>query len=113
MKKARKESPIACNLAVMDADQRKRHRHIAGHLRSALQEIRELPDGYAFRLPAKECLAAAEFVALERLCCPFLHFVLELEPEEGPIWLRISGRGGVKEFLRVELQIDPAGKVRP
>jgi len=46
---------------------------------------------------------AAEFISLERLCCPFLRFSLEVEPEGGPIWLRLTGREGVKAFIREEV----------
>ena len=46
---------------------------------------------------------AAEFIALERLCCPFLNFGLEIKAEGGPVWLRLSGREGVKAFIREEI----------
>jgi hypothetical protein len=83
----------------------------AGHVEAgkrlfrAASEIRELPDGYAFRLAADAgtLVTAAEFVSLERLCCPFLGFALEVEPEGGPVWLRLTGREGVKAFIREEV----------
>jgi len=46
---------------------------------------------------------AAEFITLERLCCPFLTLALEVERERGPLWLKLTGREGVKPFLRAEL----------
>jgi hypothetical protein len=71
----------------------------------AVTDIRELPDGYAFRLPVgpDALLKAAEFISIEKLCCPFLGFVLEVEPEGGPVWLRLTGREGVKAFIREEI----------
>jgi hypothetical protein len=42
-------------------------------------------------------------VAAERACCPFLRFELALEPEEGPIRLRITGPADTKGFLASEL----------
>lgn len=36
----------------------------------------------------------------ERLCCPFFRFGLEIEPNSGPLWLRLTGSEGVKEILR-------------
>lgn len=105
MGKMANESPIACNLTALNAEQRIRRQALVQHMRTATQETRELPDGYAFRYPADPalCLTVAEFMTLERLCCPFFSLTLELEREEGPLWLRITGREGVKEFLQAEL----------
>ncbi len=101
------ESPLACDLTALDAELKKRHRLIAQQLRAAAQQIQELADGYALRFPSESalCLAVAEFITLERLCCPFLNFALELQGEGGPLWLRMTGRQGVKEFLETELGI--------
>lgn len=84
---------------------RARHVANAGELFRAVEEIVELPGGYAFRLPndADTLVRAAEFVSLERLCCPFLGFTLEVEREGGPVWLRLTGREGVKAFIREEV----------
>lgn len=97
--------PMACRMDAMDAAQRARHGELAGRLRRATLETRELPDGFAFRLPAAEWSSAAEFISLERLCCPFLGFTLELAREVGPLWLRLTGQDGVKEFLKEELSL--------
>jgi hypothetical protein len=101
------ESPLACDFTAMTAGQRERRQTLAQHLHTAIQEVRELPDGYAFRFPAEPalCLTVAEFMTLERLCCPFFTFELELEREGGPLWLRLTGREGVKQFLRAELGV--------
>ena len=45
---------------------------------------------------------------LERLCCPFVRFRLEMEEDGGPLYLSLTGRDGVKEFLRGELGLPPA-----
>ncbi|MBI4409686.1 MAG: hypothetical protein HY561_08265 [Gemmatimonadetes bacterium] len=42
-----------------------------------------------------------EFILFERGCCPFLRFELEFEPG-GPLWLRIRGPEGAKEFIAAE-----------
>lgn len=77
----------------------------SGALFRAVVGIRELADGYAFGLPNESgvLLKGAEFVTLERLCCPFLGFALEVEPEGGAVWLRLTGRDGVKAFIREEV----------
>jgi len=48
-------------------------------------------------------LKAAEFISLEKLCCPFLAFRLDIDAEGGPVKLRLTGREGVKAFIREEI----------
>ena len=99
------ESTLACDLTRMDVNQRARHQIVMQDLQALVQEVQELPDGFAFRYPAdaRSCLLVAEFVSLERLCCPFFAFTLDVAPHDGPIWLRITGREGVKQFLLAEM----------
>jgi hypothetical protein len=107
MKTDQKESPFACNVKALNAEQRKRWLALLGHLSQLKQEVSQLPDGYAFRFPAESEVIQelAEFVAYERLCCPFFDFELKLERENGPFWLSLRGREGVKEFIRSEFRI--------
>lgn len=102
---ARTESPFACDMTAIEASRRGQHIATTGELFSAVEEIRELPNGYAFRLPNESDVLtkAAKFIALERLCCPFFGFALEAEPEVGPLWLSLTGRGGVKPFIMAEI----------
>ncbi len=96
--------PIACALAAMDDQQLSRYEELRAQIESAVQEVAELPDGYGLRLAddAATILATAEFITLERLCCPFLKFDLEVGPQGGTVWLRLTGREGVKDFLKGE-----------
>lgn len=68
-------------------------------------EVQELTNGYRFRLPGKTDVwkAASEFVNLERLCCPFFAFQLEIESQGGPIYLTLTGQEGVKPFIMAEI----------
>ena len=101
----RSESPLACDMTVLSASQRQRHLALSRELFSYLKESRELTNGYEFRLDGGSNTIAqtAEFVSLEKLCCPFLGFTIEVEPENGPLWLRLTGREGVKAFIREEI----------
>ena len=103
---AQNEVIIACNPNAIPAERRERWLEIATHLYAAVQEIQELPDGYAFRLPSSSemLLLVAEDLNYERLCCPFIRFTLDIEPNEGPYWLRFTGAAGVKEFLRMSFE---------
>ncbi len=105
--KAENESPIACNLKALDKEQRRHHQLLSAQLHAAIQEVRELPDGYSFRLPSDEATIqqTAKWITLERRCCPFITFGLEVGRESGPLWLNLTGREGVKPFLKLELGI--------
>ena len=104
-KKPQTESPLVCNLNAMNAEQRDRHQTVAEVLLTSAQEITELPNGYALHYPSDSTtiLLAAEFMTLERLCCPFLDFALKIDREGGPLSLQLTGREGVKELLWAEL----------
>lgn len=96
------EQPLACDLTVIPADVREEHVIGAPQLFAAAQAVHELADGYAIRFANEvgRFMTIAKFVENERLCCPFFHFRLEIEPNRGPIWLRLTGAEGVKEMLR-------------
>jgi hypothetical protein len=57
----------------MDRD---RHQQLIRMLREARVETKELPDGYEFQLRAEMVSLAdlADWISLERRCCPFLEF---------------------------------------
>jgi hypothetical protein len=97
---------IACNPHAVPAEQREHWMIVGTQLYAAVQEVQERPDGYAFRLPTdpEMLLLVAEDLNMERLCCPFLRFTLEIEPNGGPFWLRFTGGDGVKEFLRMSFE---------
>ena len=100
-----KESPFACDMTAIAPEQRAGHITTIEKLFRSVKSCRELPDGYAFELPNNSdiLLTAAEFITNERLCCPFLGFAIESEREGGPVWLRLSGRSGVKPFIMAEI----------
>jgi hypothetical protein len=68
-----------------------------------------LTDGYAITFRADALVSIAQFVANERLCCPFLRFALELEPAGDTLLLRMTGPTGTRDVLDAELQIDSCG----
>jgi hypothetical protein len=94
------EVPFACDLSVFTAEERTHLEELSVELFGTVDEVQELSDGYAFRLPESYgVMKVADFIANDHLCCPFLHHGLELEPKGGSLWLRITGPGPVKEFL--------------
>lgn len=57
--------------------------------------LKNLSDGYAFRFKAASqmILEAAEFIACERLCCPFFNFELAIEQDTNRLWLPLARAG--------------------
>jgi hypothetical protein len=101
----RNGSPFACNRLALTPEQRKRHfEELGPALRSLRIGARELPDGIEFKFPSdmKTYQTVAEWVAGERLCCPFFDIDLRAERESGPVWLRLTGREGVKQFIQAD-----------
>ena len=98
-------SPFACNMTAIPPQERGHHIAAIEAVFGAVEEVRELPDGYAFRLANETelLLKVADFLAKERLCCPFFGFSLQIEPEGGPVWLSLTGREGVKPFIQAEI----------
>ncbi|HEY1014046.1 MAG TPA: hypothetical protein VGE07_15140 [Herpetosiphonaceae bacterium] len=96
-------APLACNLQAIPLDERERHVRTAPLLFQRVREQQELPDGLAFRFAADDYLAVADFIAYDRLCCPFFSFTVEVSPNHGPVWLRITGPAGAKAELVASL----------
>ena len=102
---AKHESPFACNALALSPEIRKRHfEELGPALLKLKKSIRELPDGYEFELPAdnKTYQLLTEWAFQERLCCPFFDIDLRFDRENGPLWLRLTGRPGTKEFIKEE-----------
>jgi hypothetical protein len=91
--------PIACSLT--SAELQERRNTLFQKVRSAVLEVKELDDGYAYSFPAEgEWLRElASLIDLERQCCPFLRFRITMEANGGPMWPDLTGPEGTKEFL--------------
>lgn len=108
---ASERPPIGCRPGALDKKQRERHEVLLRTLREKVEATQELDDGVALRLPADAQLfqQVAEWVTLERRCCPFLDFTLEWTFDD-KFWVRLTGDAAVKEFLKAEvLGAEPGG----
>lgn len=95
----------ACKLMGRELMQRKDA--ITNALFRHADEVEELEDGFAFRFAAFDPWAAKimEFITVERECCPFFRFELIVDPDGGPVWLRLRGSDEVKAFVLGEIGI--------
>ena len=97
--------PIACNLKSLTSEQRKQLGEIGRHVISAITKSRELNDGYTFRVdPAKASLIdVARWLDLWRRCCPFYEFRIDFHAADATVWLSVTGRKGVKEYIPIDV----------
>ena len=95
------ETPLACDLDAISASDRPRYDELRRIVAAAVTGKRELPDGIAVQVSTDRIALAqlAEWISFERKCCPFFEFRIDVAPASGPVWLSLTGRVGVKEFL--------------
>jgi|SRR5271154_695322 len=93
---------LACNLNAIPPEVRPRHRALTARLRSAMRNRADLLGGYKFEIDSNAVTLPeiAEWIALERLCCPFLTFQLDVRGEE--VRLTLTGPEGSKAILHQE-----------
>jgi len=96
IKNSSEDQALACDLTAIPSEVREEHVITAPQLFALAQEVQELPDGFGVRFlnePGR-FMAIAKFIENERLCCPFFHFGLDVEPNHGALWLRLTGGRG-------------------
>jgi hypothetical protein len=95
---------LACNTSAIALSDRPAHFELIDRLFGELAVEREaVSGGYRFRFEPGVFDLVASFVENERKCCPFLTFFIELSASNGPIWLRLTGPDGTRDFLDAEL----------
>jgi hypothetical protein len=97
---------LACVPSAIPARARAQHFILARELlnKQAAERV-DLPDGYNFRFAADKLGELVRFLDNERKCCPFMTFQLQIEPQSGPIWIRMTGPTGTREILAAELSL--------
>jgi hypothetical protein len=95
---------IACDLNALTPEERDRRQIVLAAVARTITGQTELVNGFelSFDAVSLDFAALGEWIALERRCCPFLHFRLDIEPA-GKSTLALTGGRGVKEFLRTEI----------
>ena len=95
--------PVACRLR--DSEFRRREATLLAQFKRLVVATQELPDGYVFHVPGdkKSMGVVWEAIVAERECCHFLTFELTLQPNMGPVSVRVTGPVGTKDFLKTIL----------
>src|SRR4051812_20683394 len=98
---------FACNLKAISAAERPRYNEPVNHIRAAIRDRSEISSGYAFKLNSKIVTLpeAAEWVAMERLCCPFLTLQLSASGDMADWGLTLTGATGIKQLIAAEFPI--------
>jgi hypothetical protein len=98
-------APIACQLGVFSADERHRYQTLRGQVEAAVTGIEELENGYVLDLPGDDATLTqvADWIALERRCCPFFEFTVAIGGSEAPLRVALTGSAEAKRFLETEL----------
>jgi hypothetical protein len=96
---------IACKLDALTPAERQRHADLLRELGRMTTGTRETSDGYALTLrsDASDFQRVAEWISLERRCCPFLNFNLKWGGGDDNPSLELGGGPGVKSFLAAEM----------
>ena len=94
---------MACNLKAISSAERPRYNELVKRLRASVSERVELTDGFKYELNSKVIALpeVAEWIAMERLCCPFLTFQLDV-PSKGDPHLTLRGPSGAKAIIHEE-----------
>jgi hypothetical protein len=95
---------LTCNIAGIAPQQRARYDWLVAAFRRAIEEGRELTDGYMFQLDTTQISTRqlVEWVELERQCCPFFGFEIRWDGKSGLVWLHMTGPEGIQEFILEE-----------
>jgi hypothetical protein len=98
--------PFACRANALDKAQRGRQQALLETVRRTALDKHDLPEGLELRFAADAALFVelAEWVSLERRCCPFLDFALEWKADDS-VAVRLTGRPGVKELIAAEMGV--------
>ena len=98
---------LVCHINALTPAERDQHHHNTHTWLAQVLSMAWLVDGYQFTLPVNPSLLAvvAQFIAYERLCCPFLRFELTLEPQATTLNFSVTAPNHteqVHEFVAAE-----------
>ena len=95
---------FACNLDAIGSADRPRYVELVKRVRASIRFRSPISTGYIFRLDSQTVSLpeAAEWIAMERRCCPFLTLELSTSGAQPDWTLTLTGPKGVKALLDLE-----------
>lgn len=92
--------PIVC--ALTDKQLQKRRKDFLDKAAESLIDSAELENGFRFHFPLENSILhdLAEIIDLERKCCPFLNFSLNLQAGDDFVSLELTGAEDAKDIVR-------------
>lgn len=94
--------PIACNMTAFSPDERERYRQLRDRVMHAVSVVVEAPTGFSLTVSdSLPSIDVAEWLMLERRCCPFLDLTLHLN-HASVTTVDLHGGPGTTQFLRGE-----------
>ena len=96
--------PVACNLKAISADKRPRYNDLMKRLRASVRGRSALNEGYVYTLEGKAIALpeVAEWMSMERRCCPFLTLQVSVAGTQPDWLLTLTGPAGTKALLEME-----------
>lgn len=102
---SRDKKPVfACNLKAISAAERPRYNELVKRVRAAIRKPSETAEGFTFKLDSNAVTLpeAAEWITMERLCCPFLTLQLAAAGNQTDWTLALTGSEGAKSIIAAE-----------
>jgi hypothetical protein len=95
---------FVCDLLAVNAAERPRYKELVKRVREAMHQREEISGGYRFGLDgaAVTLIETAEWMNMERLCCPFLTLQLSASGNSADWVLTLTGAEGIKPLLDAE-----------
>lgn len=99
-------APLACNLKAFQPGERAQWKKLIDRMKDSVTVARELTDGWALQIDTARMpvVDLAQWISLERKCCPFFDFEVDLHGVDGSVWMSLKGGEGVKEFIAQDFQ---------
>ena len=107
LNQAAKEDKFYCNIKALNPAERAHQKQLTEKLIASRTQIVETQKGYEFQFdPATVSLSeVVDWVVTEEKCCPFYYFHIDLEREGSLVCLGLTGKDGIKQFIRTEFQV--------
>jgi hypothetical protein len=106
-KQVETQTGFYCNIKALTPEERAHHHVNTEKLSAKRKQIVEIEKGYEFQYNPSDVsvVEVADWVTLESKCCPFFDFHIDLENEGKLVCLRLTGREGIKAFIRAEFKL--------